>query len=988
MNANTNPKRRISSYSQKLLGFWNLGCSRLNKIFTDKLIVLLILFIAAVNGISFVSSKIVTPSFYQNSFGPAVELACKDSAKAQDPVALNDFLSLKRQNISCNEVPSELPYSHPGEKLLQKLSAYLLGTVGLLWRLTGVSWDAIKFLDGVLFAISSAFAYGIFRLGTGKLVSILATLVLIFSDLQLSNLPHLRDYSKTPFIFATVFMIGFMVRYPLNRSQLLIFSGLTGFILGLGIGFRSDLILFAPLLPITICFFLPFNIGVNLKNKILSLILYVVIFIVTCWPILKAMGGSGNMLHVVLLGLMSPFDIDLRIIPAIYEWGYRYNDTYVWEVVSSFAERAMGAVNITAIDSSDYGRAGLAYYLEIFKQFPADIFIRFLAAAINILGIANSSARWSIEYVPWLTIVVLIIISIKSFRKAIFTLLMILFLCGYPSLQFAERHYFYLQIVPIWILALTFNFILVQCNRAIQKIILHEPFFKYPKFPLKKWEFKNILFFLIIAILLPITLLLGLRVWQQISLKNNLKIYSELPVKTVDFKVENNEDEVVSLTIKRPESFFNPHPINVTYPLDVRYWLIEFDSNKCEKKDIDIHIQYKAQNLYVDHSRIVKIPFHQGRTKYFFATYSKQGESTIIAYAEHVFSGISMDKESFACFASFSQVLNLEKVGLLPSIILQSDWSSMPLFQRFALNNQSSQKKVDMFYGEFGVTEKFANNSLNNMPFLSLENLSWRDKQVLQSKAGLAVSGVPESKYTYLMQLKRAEINASRTLIASGRLIKGGLTIGVIDDDKWVKQINITEPQKFTVAIKLKKGNYTPLIASNLPNGEASNNFEIYKFGWDSPPENDSIIYNESGVPSEYINNSINKLPILSSDNLAWQAEEVRPSKVGMLVSGVPITTYSYLMQLNKLEIEEPKILIVSGILKKGGITIGAIDNTKWLSQVNITQPQKFIVAIKLSRGMSIPTIASNLPIGQKNNDFEIFKFGIYEIPSAMSQKH
>ncbi|EPR37148.1 hypothetical protein dsx2_1091 [Desulfovibrio sp. X2] len=667
---------------QRLVSFLHAGqpyLHRFDRICSDTVIVLLLTALAACVAVWSVGSGKVSPQFYQSEFAPAVAMGCGDRATAPGPAlngAVTDFLFLKRQTLSCEEVPAAL-LTRP-QDMFQKASRYLIGSVGLMWKLTGINWGAVRYVDAVLYALSAAFVYGLFRLAAGRLIAVLGVVLLIFSKFQLYNLPHLRDYSKAPFIFAALLAFGLMARYPLARKRLWPLSGAVGAVLGLGIGFRMDMLLFVPMFPVVLLAFLPGGFRRNIPAKAGALASFACAFLLLGWPILRAMGGGGNMFHVIVLGLTKPFDAALGIVPSIYTFGYKYNDSYVWELINSFAHRVLGAKHVFPLATAGYDQAGLHYYLAIAKNFPADLFTRFLSALLLVLSFALGKYPLLAHLMPKLALAILAGLAFVRTRLAVFAYLMIFFLCGYPSLQFQERHFFHLQIISLWILAIGLNAILLIGSRSISNAFTGKPVLSrmIPPDATKRAFAAGV--FLLAAVLVPGATLSILRSWQQPHARTFLEKYEQLPVMLPGLQRTVDQDGTVYLRAPAPLEAPRKPDQGAVFPLDTKYWLLKFDSRQCAHEDVRITTHYDANSQFADMSMTIPISLDHGVTSFYTSTLSYTGKTTW----GQVFAGFSLSPDDAACLEGVYEVEDLEKVGLLPDITFHEDWKNEKLYQR------------------------------------------------------------------------------------------------------------------------------------------------------------------------------------------------------------------------------------------------------------------------------------------------------------------
>jgi len=205
-----------------------------------------------------------TAHFFQELFGPAVMFAAGHGWKNPDLdelPALHAFLhppmpaahppAIDRFDVA--SLPAEvavLPWDN-----FQLRQRYLIYAVGVTWRLFGVSWSALTPLYALMYGVSAALLYGIFRLGAARAIAAALTLLLVFSPIQLDNLVRLRDYSKAPFILAAILLLGYMLRHRLTPRRLAAIALLFGVVTGIGSGFRMDVVMCLPAFVVVLLFF-------------------------------------------------------------------------------------------------------------------------------------------------------------------------------------------------------------------------------------------------------------------------------------------------------------------------------------------------------------------------------------------------------------------------------------------------------------------------------------------------------------------------------------------------------------------------------------------------------------------------------------------------------------------------------------------------------------------------------------------------------------
>ena len=180
--------------------------------------------------------------------------------------------------------------------------------VAVAWMVLGISWSGLAPLFGVLYGLTTALAYANFRLIVGRAAALAATAALTVSTLQLTNLPNLRDYAKAPLTLALVFVLVALAVRPWRPRTVLLLSLAYGLILGIGYGFRTDLLIDIPPFLITMVLFMPGGLLRNLPVKIAAIGLCAAGFIAAGWPIITSVVGSGGcQWHPFLVGFTAPF---------------------------------------------------------------------------------------------------------------------------------------------------------------------------------------------------------------------------------------------------------------------------------------------------------------------------------------------------------------------------------------------------------------------------------------------------------------------------------------------------------------------------------------------------------------------------------------------------------------------------------------------------------------------------------------------------------
>ena len=412
--------------------------------------------------------------FPQQELGAAVALACGLGYRdlRADIPAVGAFLSRKAEIFQCADLPANVPVGTP--RFAQDLYRYLFGTIALTWTLVGeISWKSLTPLFAAAYALTIVSAYAIFRAGMGRVAAALATIPLIMSAVHLWHLPHFRDYAKAPFILALLAIIAWLPKAGSDLRRLVAAAVVFGVVLGLGFGFRNDLLIaVVPWALVVVCG-IPGPIWAHLRLKGLALGVSALAFSITAAPILSAYSRGSNSGHVMLLGFMiTPFDTNLGVERSVYDWGNHYADGLANRLITRYGERAHGVTPVYL--SADYDRAAGEYVALIAKQFPADMAVRAYASVLKVVDALPFHAGGFAEAVPpgitaprlteiyaaqrtvlgrlrgtgvVFIALALLIISRQGVRPALLVLVCLLYFAGYPAIQFAGRHLFHLEFI-------------------------------------------------------------------------------------------------------------------------------------------------------------------------------------------------------------------------------------------------------------------------------------------------------------------------------------------------------------------------------------------------------------------------------------------------------------------------------------------------------------------------------------------------------------
>lgn len=134
------------------------------------------------------------------------------------------------------------------------------------------------------------------------------------------------------------------------------------------------------------------------------------------------------------------------------------------------------------------------------------------------------------------------------------------------------------------------------------------------------------------------------------------------------------------------------------------------------------------------------------------------------------------------------------------------------------------------FPANLGISEKQVIDLLAGVSIPST-NTPVKDKAVTIADGTVTVKGDAPSSYAYALGLPQNKSLGEQYLVAEGELFNGGLTLGLLRNNQWAGQVNIKTPGKFKIVMKPEAGEYTVMLAHNVPE-QKFNHFKLTKLGW------------------------------------------------------------------------------------------------------------------------------------------------------------
>jgi hypothetical protein len=783
------------------------------------------------------------PEPWVKELGAAIAFACGrgygDPGYAPSP-AVMAFLEKQIDRVSCTNLPENAAIGPPN--FTQRLYRYMTLSAGLTWRLFGASWASLALLFGVLHGASAAAAYGLFRLATRRMPALALTLIVTLSPIQLRYLPQLREYAKAPFILALMLILGLLVMRPFSRRRMFALAIGYGAVMGIGLGFRNDLLIQVLPFVATVALFLPVPLRAHLKAKCTALVLSAVTFVVCAWPIINAYRSGSNTGHVALLGLMTHFDAPLGVTASVYDWGSPYDDGFVIKVIGSYAERVHHRP--VAELSSAYERSAIEYLLLIAWHWPADLLIRAYASVLRIVELpfqirayttaappilAGGSLGWL--YAAWdgvlsrlsgigmpLTAVAIVAVASADIRVAAWLLASLMFFAGYPAVQFDARHFFFLEVIPWLALAVVAEAacrVLVTARNvraaAVGASELLPPV-------------RRAVTFAVVSILVMVGAVAGLRSYQQRRVAALIERYLEAPTDTLTLSRRQVGDRRVLLAADELNDATRAG-------VAVHYLVVEVARPNCVRLLAPVTFRYVAMNGYTDLSQRIYVPVPDADAPFrlFFPVYSSPGAR---------FAGLELNEADGGCIVSVRRVRDLDRMPVLLNLTLPPDWQQAKLYQTLTKwERPSAPYRVRVYV--WPRTLDPARLPLIREPVPRLASLS--HSSVLRfddAESRWVARGFIRDSTSFLVRLPERSVSKGVCFFARGTLYGGGFTLGILKDQLWATSVNVTTPGEFLAIVETPEaGAYVPALANFLTGVNRRNHFVVTSAGWADPTE-------------------------------------------------------------------------------------------------------------------------------------------------------
>lgn len=312
------------------------------------------------------------------------------------------------------------------------------------FRIVGPKIDGFITFQSGLFALTSAIAYLVFRLGMWRAVALACTAALVWSPAQLwaTGLPI--EYAKAPWILGTVTLCGLVIRRDRLGQSIWPAALAAGLVAGVGIGFKTDALVAVPLAIATTLIFVRSNPG-GPSRKLLATLCVVAGVAVGGGLIIYRdfFGPAGSLLPVQILGGQDWKTEALHAVNPLYDYGLMFDDSHITVLLNNYGHRVLGTSATVYFFSREMQDISTRVLIDFWKTFPGDLMLRVIAAAIRVMQLSGLGLSLAIGG--------LFLALARDLRAGWFIAFVIVYLSTCASLVFQPRHFFHLAFLSWWL---------------------------------------------------------------------------------------------------------------------------------------------------------------------------------------------------------------------------------------------------------------------------------------------------------------------------------------------------------------------------------------------------------------------------------------------------------------------------------------------------------------------------------------------------------
>ncbi len=572
---------------------------------------------------------------------------------------LNAYIYGHADSFDVTKIPEDITIS-PLNTALELTHLYALYAAGWFYRIFGVSVFTLAVYAAFLRAFSAGAIYFVLRLGLSRWGSFAGALVAGASSAMLHMGVTYRDFGRAPFILCLLAVLSALISRSSSLLRLLGLSAVLGLLLGVGVGFRQDLLICIPPVLFTMLFFSPVSVKCPIKARLAAAMITLLVFMIVGWPVLHgtALEGGQATVHPLFHGISPEFEGNLDFGHASYE-SLIATDPAAFGAISVYARRTGNRDSMVNKNCSEYRRASgdmtapllwdpFLYYngavyaqfgrllmKQILLHFPADIVARAwrTVAAFYQMPAEMHRALMDAPADPpaWLwmlikgqgklatlmercgflfTATALIAVSMFNLHLALYLTGMLAWFAGYPSLWYESRHFFFLVFVPVWSMLACVEWPLrwgYALRDPIQRREWRQTYIQGRGWTTSAARAFSYLIVIIVVIILPV---LVMRVWQRGQVQNMARHLAAASLKPHPVTREFQDGQVRFFLATALPGLADA----ATLPPGETAWEYAAVTLNTHGRDIPVTIQYDDNRLLFSFTQTVTVQgIHDGK---------------------------------------------------------------------------------------------------------------------------------------------------------------------------------------------------------------------------------------------------------------------------------------------------------------------------------------------------------------------------------------
>jgi hypothetical protein len=364
----------------------------------------------------------LTMNFHQELMGSALNYACTGTFghalqgpqwSAADEAASREvvnFLYVRQLDYSCAAFPHVAMTGIFGgaDYSNEEAPIYLSLLYGQIWRVFGVHWAATYYVIGLTAALSFIAIYFCIRPFAPDLLAAGAALAFLCNPLVLAQILNPRDCMKMPFFIAVAAVLIGAGTIPRSPHRFILFACAVGALIGVGLGFRPDVLCMLPPSTVIIAFLgqLSFtraqqyswltNVSVRLLGVCSLVASFVIAGFFPLWNDFEARPQDHDLpFHIMAMGLLGTHNYSLYQSNVPNGELYMYRNDYTSDVpifvrVPEYAARQYGVDAYWGKERADYFLYSKRYYLDVVRLIPADLIARGIGAFVSLMTVPAS----------------------------------------------------------------------------------------------------------------------------------------------------------------------------------------------------------------------------------------------------------------------------------------------------------------------------------------------------------------------------------------------------------------------------------------------------------------------------------------------------------------------------------------------------------------------------------------------------------------------